>query len=79
MTHKGPEKESYRFVVTPDGDLFGRDDDAGRQIARRIHACFVACEGISTEDLEQGIIADMCRAIEAIHPLLQGQQRTEAA
>lgn len=64
-------KEHFTFVITPDGELFGRDSDAGRELARRIHACFIACEGIATEELERGIIADMRRVIAGVQPLLQ--------
>jgi hypothetical protein len=63
-------QEPLKFVVTPDGELFGRDSDDGRELARRIHACFVACEGIATEELERGIVADMRRVIAGIQPLL---------
>lgn len=63
--------ESLKFVVTPDGELFGRDSEEGRELARRIQACFVACEGIATEELERGIIADMRRVIAGIQPLLR--------
>lgn len=80
MPSGGCSKESLKFVVTPDGELFGHDSEEGRELARRIHACFVACEGIATEELERGIIADMRRVIAGIQPLLtQRQGSSEAA
>jgi len=63
--------DPVNFVVTPDGELFGHDSEEGRELARRIHACFIACEGIATEELERGIIADMRRVIAGIQPLLE--------
>jgi hypothetical protein len=79
MPSEERSKETLRFVVTPDGELFGRDSDEGRELARRIHACFVACEGIATEDLEQGIIADMRRVIVGVQPLLKERQQSSDA
>jgi hypothetical protein len=77
MPSEDLSKETVRFVVTPDGELFGRDSEAGRELARRIYACFIACEGIATEELERGIIADMRRVIAGVQPLLQ--ERLHAA
>ncbi len=80
MPSEATSQESLKFVVTPDGELFGRDSEEGRELARRIHACFVACEGIATEELERGIIADMRRVIAGIQPLLSRCERgSEAA
>ena len=35
-----------------------------------IHACVNACEGISTEELEQGIVKDMRRVLAEVAPIL---------
>jgi hypothetical protein len=68
---KGPH-----FVVTAAGDIHGDDTRENREIVRRIHACVSACEGISTEELEKGIVADMRRVIAQVVPLLQ-ERNTE--
>jgi len=59
------------FVVTGNGEIHGEDSDENREIVRRIHACVNACEGISTEELEKGIIQDMRRVLAQVVPLLQ--------
>ena len=59
------------FVVTGEGDLHGEDNAENRELARRIHACVNACEGISTEELEKGIIQDMRRLLSQLVPVLQ--------
>ncbi len=63
---KGPH-----FVVSTEGEILGEDTAENREIVRRIHACVNACEGISTEELEAGIIRDMCRTLADVVPLLQ--------
>ncbi len=69
---KGPH-----FVLsTEDGAIHGEDSAENREIVRRIHACVNACEGISTEELDQGIIQDMRRVISQVVPLLQQRQST---
>ncbi|MFO1023016.1 MAG: hypothetical protein U0903_20320 [Planctomycetales bacterium] len=42
---------------------------------RRIQACLIACEGISTEDLERGIIHEMRQTLRDLVPILQGMRR----
>ncbi len=59
------------FLVTTEGELHGEDTTENREIARRIHACVNACEGISTEELEKGIIQDMRRVLSQLVPVLQ--------
>lgn len=59
------------FVVTLEGELHGEDTSENREIARRIHACVNACEGISTEELEAGIVHDMLRVLNDVVPLLE--------
>lgn len=58
------------FVVTADA-IHGEDTPENREIVRRIHACVNACDGISTEELERGIITDMRRVIQQVVPVLQ--------
>jgi len=68
-----------QLVITHEGDILGEDNPENREIVRRIHACLNACEGISTEELEQGIIADMCRVMGQVVPLLQQQDANRRA
>lgn len=63
------------FVLTLDGSLHGEDTPENREIVRRIHACVDACEGISTQELESGIITDMRKVIARVLPILQEQAR----
>ena len=58
------------FQVSVTGDIYGEDTEENREIVRRIHACVNACEGISTEELEKGILQDMQRVIAQAVPLL---------
>jgi len=72
--------EPARFVLSTDGELYGKDTPENRDLVRRIHACVTACEGISTEELEQGVVADMRRALTDVLPILRSRRgRTEAA
>lgn len=68
-TARGPH-----FLITVEGDVHGEDTPENREIVRRIHACVNACEGISTEELENGIIQDMRRVIAQVAPLLESQR-----
>lgn len=38
---------------------------------RRIRACVNACETISTEDLEQGVVQDMQRVLQQVAPIVE--------
>ncbi|MCA8985691.1 MAG: hypothetical protein R3C12_07330 [Planctomycetaceae bacterium] len=60
-----------QFVITMEGDILGQDTPENRDLVRRIHACVNACEGISTEELERGIIKDMCQVMGQVIPILQ--------
>lgn len=66
------------FLLTTEGELHGEDTPENREIVRRIHACVNACEGISTEELEKGIIADMRRVLAEVVPVLERQNRKSA-
>ncbi len=68
-----------QLVITHEGDILGEDNPENREMVRRIHACLNACEGISTEELEQGIIADMCRVMGQVVPLLQEKEANRKA
>ena len=59
------------FIVSTEGEILGHETAENREIVRRIHACMNACEGISTEELEKGIIQDMQRVLAGVVPLLQ--------
>jgi len=63
---KGPH-----FLLTSAGELHGEDTDENREFVRRIQACVAACEGITTEELESGIIQDMRRVIATVAPILE--------
>lgn len=77
---QSPAGEMPLLVLTAEGELHGADTLENRELARRIHACVVACEGISTEELECGIVADMRRVIAEVVPLLQDRVgRVDAA
>lgn len=72
--------EPPRFVLATDGELYGRDTPENRDLVRRIQACVAACEGISTEELERGVVADMRRVLADVLPLLRTSQgRADAA
>jgi len=64
------------FLLAADGRIHGEDTPENRELVRRIETCLKACEGISTEELEAGIIQDMCRALAGVVPLLR--ERTES-
>ncbi|MDX1966144.1 MAG: hypothetical protein SFV23_03130 [Planctomycetaceae bacterium] len=68
-----------QVVVTLAGEILGSDTEESRELARRVKACINACDGISTAELEQGIIADMCRVLGQVVPLLEAQSRQRNA
>ncbi|WP_459556627.1 hypothetical protein [Lacunimicrobium album] len=63
-----------QFVLSLEGELHGADSPENRELVRRIHACYHACEGISTDELESGIIADMSRIMAQVIPLLKERE-----
>lgn len=67
------------FVLSQEGELCGLGTPGNREIARRIHACLAACEGLTTEELERGIVADMRRVIAQVIPVLQDRRHSLAA
>jgi len=71
----GQAEDRPQFVITAEGDILGQDTTENREIVRRIHACVNACEGISTDELEQGIIQDLCRVMSQVAPLLENQNQ----
>jgi len=77
MNDKGQSALSDRtasipqFIVSMEGEIYGEDTPENRELVRRIHACVAACEGISTEELENGIVKDMRRVIADVIPLLE--------
>ncbi|MCA9072029.1 MAG: hypothetical protein KDA84_24040 [Planctomycetaceae bacterium] len=77
MSETEPQ-ETPHFLLTTEGELHGEDTEENREIVRRIHACVNACEGISTEELEKGIVADMRRVLAQVVPVLQQQNRKSA-
>ena len=67
--------KSSQIVITHEGELHGEDTLENREIVRRIHACVEACDGISTAELEQGVVQDMRRVIAQVAPLLEEKNR----
>ena len=49
------------------------------QMLRRIQACVDACEGISTEELEQGVVQDMQRVLREVAPIIAEWSREQRA
>ena len=74
-----PAVRTPYFIVTHEGSLHGEDTPENRELVRRIHACFNACEGISTEELEQGVVQDMRRVLKEVLPVLQCQVKGDRA
>ncbi len=67
------------FVLSQEGELCGLNTPGNREIVRRIHACLSACEGLSTDELERGIVSDMRRVIAQVIPVLQDRRHSLAA
>ncbi len=63
----------HHFIITNTGEIHGQDTEESRTIARRVQACVNACVGLTTPDLEAGIIQDMQRVIADVTPILQEQ------
>lgn len=76
MTGSGHQLKGPHFVISTDGSIQGEDTPENRDMARRIHACVNACEGISTEELESGVIREMRTMIAELVPVLQAQQQS---
>jgi hypothetical protein len=74
MSDQDVAAQTPQFVVTVEGDVYGEDTPESREIVRRIHACVNACAGITTEELENGIIDDLRRMVNNIVPLLQDKR-----
>lgn len=72
----GSTSRTPHFLLSMDGALHGEDTPENREIVRRIHACVAACEGISTEELEEGIILQMRQVIAGVVPLLKQRVRS---
>ena len=74
MEHGGAGQQfgsGPHFILTREGDIHGVDTPGNRELVRRIHACVQACEGLTTEELENGVIKDMQRVITMVIPILQ--------
>ncbi len=71
MSDQGHSLKGPRFVITAEGDVHGEDSPENRELVRRIHACVNACDGISIEELESGIVEDMRQVITQVVPLLK--------
>ena len=63
------------FVLTPGVSLHEEDTPENRGIVRQIYAYVDACDGITIEELEKGIIQDMRRALAQVVPMLEERNR----
>jgi|GEM_PF-3278493 len=64
--------------LTPSAQELISADYFDEAALRRIRACVTACEGISTAELEGGVIQEMQRALVRVVPLLEEAQRVRA-
>jgi hypothetical protein len=69
MTQSLPSAQASQITVTIRGDVFGPDTPENRNLARRVRACVNACEGLATEDLEQGVVQQMRQIIRQLAPV----------
>jgi len=67
------------LILTAGGDILGNDTPRNRELARRVKACLNACDGISTDELERGVVADMCRVLMQVVPMLEHKVASKAA
>lgn len=65
------------FVLSVDGSIYGEDTEENREWVRRIHACVNACEGISTEELENGVIGEMQQVLQQVAPILRAGRKSD--
>lgn len=78
MTGERQTIQPPHFVISSEGEILGEDTPENQELVRRVVACVNACDGITTEELEDGIIADMRNVIAQTAPLLQERsQMTE--
>ncbi|QDT29290.1 hypothetical protein [Gimesia panareensis] len=71
MTGERQSIQPPHFVISSEGEILGEDTPENQELVRRVVACVNACDGITTEELENGIISDMRRVIAQTAPLLQ--------
>lgn len=71
MTGERQTIQPPHFVISSEGEILGEDTPENQELVRRVVACVNACDGITTEELENGIIEDMRRVIAQTAPLLQ--------
>lgn len=78
MTGTRQSIQPPHFVISSEGEILGEDTPENQEMVRRVVACVNACDGITTEELESGIISDMRKVIAQTAPLLQERsQMTE--
>ena len=71
MTGERQSIQPPHFVISSEGEILGEDTPENQEMVRRVVACVNACDGITTEELENGIISDMRKVIAQTAPLLQ--------
>jgi hypothetical protein len=68
-----------QVIVTATGEVHGNDHVDTKELARRVSACINACQGISTTELEQGIVEQMRSALTKVIPMLEQRVHHDAA
>lgn len=63
-----PPTVSAPHAQETEAEASANPDDAA--LLRRIQACVNACEGISTQELEEGVVQDMQRVIRDVAPII---------
>jgi len=74
---KQTQDQAVNFQVTDEGIFSVEGTPESLEIVRRIQACVIACEGITTEELENDIVQDMKRVIGQVIPLLEERNQME--
>jgi hypothetical protein len=64
-----------QITLTAHGDVYAVDSPQTRELARRVQACVNACAGLSTEDLENGLIDQLREVVKQLAPLAARAQQ----
>ncbi len=72
-----PTNQQTGIILGADGMLQAADTPENRTILRRLEACLNACDGLSTDELEGGIVQDMRRVIADVVPVLEEKRDME--
>jgi hypothetical protein len=66
-TGPAPQMQQPMGEMPASADAVTPDDAA---MLRRIQACVNACDGISTQELEEGVVQDMQRVLRDVAPIM---------